>query len=95
MNVLNIAVRIAEETEFDPDQVTPGWEGFVFTALLAAGIIALGFLLVKRLRRNAYRAEVREQIAEELADRAEDPDGSTGAAGPAGPDGSTDPDRRV
>jgi hypothetical protein len=95
MNVLNIAVRIAEETEFDPDKVTPGWEGFVFTGLLAVGIIALGFLLVKRLRRNAYRAEVREQIAEELADQAEDPDSPAGPAASTGPDGSTDPDRRV
>lgn len=92
MNVLNIAVRVAEETEFDPSKVTPGFEGFIFTALLAAGIIVLGFLLVSRLRRNAYRAEVREQIAEELADEGGDP----AVPGEPGPDplSSSGPDTR-
>ncbi|TDP89835.1 hypothetical protein EDF62_3133 [Leucobacter luti] len=79
MSLLGIALGVAEDTEFDPNQVTPGVEGFIFTGLMAALIIGLGFLLVSRLRRNAYRHEVRDQIASELAG----PDGGTpeGAAG--------------
>ena len=31
MNLWVVGVRFAEEkAEFDPNQVTPGWEGFVF-----------------------------------------------------------------
>lgn len=74
MNLWDVGVRFAEEkAEFDPNQVTPGWEGFVFTALIAVAIILLGFNLVARLRRNAYRAEVQEEIARELSE-----DGSAG-----------------
>lgn len=65
------ALRFAEDTEFDASQVTPGVEGFIFTGLLAAAIIVLGFLLVSRLRKSGYRHEVREQIAQELAERDE------------------------
>ena len=69
MNLLGVVVRFAEEkAEFDPNQVTPGWEGFVFTGLIAVAIILLGFNLVSRLRRNAYRAEVQEEIARELSE---------------------------
>ncbi|MGR4009323.1 hypothetical protein [Leucobacter sp. 1207-22] len=55
------------ETEFDANAVSPGVEGFLFTALFAAAVIVLGFLLVRRIRRSQYRAEVREDIANELA----------------------------
>lgn len=77
MNVLHTVMRFAEENaEFDPNKVTPGYEGFIFTGIMAAAIIVLGFLLVSRLRRNAYRAEVREQIEEELAEgETTNPDG--------------------
>ncbi|SJN10529.1 hypothetical protein FM113_09350 [Leucobacter sp. 7(1)] len=69
MSVMGVVQRLAEDsTEFDPNQVTPGVEGFLFTGLMAAGIIALGFLLVTRLRRNMYRHEVREEIAAELGE---------------------------
>ena len=57
------------DTEFDPDSVTPGFEGFLMTGLLAAAVIGLGFVLVRRLRRNAYRHEVREEIEAELSAR--------------------------
>lgn len=68
MNLLNQLVWIAEEKgDLDPDTVSPGIAGFFAVALLAVAIILLGFNLVKRLRRNAYRAEIREDIANELA----------------------------
>ena len=68
-NLLTTAVRIAEEAEFDPDIVSPGVAGFFAFAALGVGIIALGFNMVRRLRRNSYRAEVREQIEQELAEQ--------------------------
>lgn len=55
--------------EFDPNQVTPGVAGFIFTALVAVAVILLSFSLVSRLRRSQYRHEVREEIARELAAR--------------------------
>ena len=67
--ITQTALRLAEDTEFDASKVTPGVEGFIFTGLLAAAIITLGFLLVRRLRNSGYRHEVREQIAQELAER--------------------------
>ncbi|MGW9021317.1 hypothetical protein ACWGOE_07535 [Leucobacter chromiiresistens] len=67
MSLLTAAARIAEEAEFDPDTVSPGVAGFIAFAALGIGIILLGFNLVRRLRRNSYRAEVREQIEQELA----------------------------
>ncbi|QIM15937.1 hypothetical protein G7067_05110 [Leucobacter insecticola] len=68
MNLWAVVAKFAEdEAAFDPTKVTPGWEGFAFTGLVAVAIIALGFNLVARLRRNAYRAEVREEIAAELS----------------------------
>lgn len=69
MSLMGMVQRLAEDsTEFDPNQVTPGVEGFLFTGLMAAGIIGLGFLLVSRLRRNSYRHEVRSDIAAELGE---------------------------
>lgn len=55
------------DTEFDATTVSPGAEGFIATAAFAAAVIALGFLLVSRIRRNNYRHEVREEIAAELS----------------------------
>lgn len=90
MNLWVVGVRFAEEkVEFDPNQVTPGWEGFVFTGLIAVGIILLGFNLVSRLRRNAYRAEVQEEIARELAES----DAAETASGEPGED-TPDPNAR-
>lgn len=79
MSLLTTAARIAEEAEFDPDTVSPGVAGFIAFAALGIGIILLGFNLVGRLRRNSYRAEVREQIEQELA-------AQNGALGTAAPD---------
>jgi hypothetical protein len=86
------------DTKFDPNVVTPGFEGFLFTGLLAVGVIALGFLMVSRLRRNGYRSEVREQIAEELAGGAgsgrsgAETAGGSGHAGGADSGDSPDPE---
>ncbi|MHA3723997.1 hypothetical protein ACXR2T_08975 [Leucobacter sp. HY1910] len=78
-------------TEFNPDKVSPGIEGFLMTGLLALAVIGLGFLLVRTLRTNAYRQDVREQIEAELAEQAEAA-GSDGAevadAGTAGSEAS-------
>ncbi len=70
-----IAVAAKDGETFDADKVTPGPEGFIATAVFAAAVIALGFLLVKRLRRNTYRHEIREDIAAELAE-SENADGA-------------------
>lgn len=92
--------------EFNPDKVTPGPEGFIATAVFAAAVITLGFLLVKRIRRNGYRHAIREDIAAELSEagthtgstpgaRAADAAGgagSTDASGPAPEQGGTRPD---
>lgn len=42
---------------------------FVVTALFAIAIFFLGFDLVRRLRRSRFRAEIRENLAAELAER--------------------------
>lgn len=62
-----IAFATAAGEEFNPDKVTPGPEGFIATAVFAAAVILLGFLLVNRLRRNGYRHEIRDEIAAEIA----------------------------
>lgn len=82
-------VVLAEtDTEFDPNTVSPGVMGFIMTGIFAAAVIALGFLLVTRLRRNAYRHEIRESIEQELAERDEPADGSA-ASGSAAPESTT------
>lgn len=74
-SAVNVAVRLAEETAddtvFDPNKVSPGVEGFLMTGLLAVAVIGLGFVLVRRMRANNYRHEVREQIEAELAEAAD------------------------
>ena len=70
-NSIELAVRIAEDTTFDPNSVSPGVEGFLMTGLMALLVIGLGFVLVRRMRKNAYRHDVRDEIEAELAERAE------------------------
>ncbi|MGO2140371.1 MAG: hypothetical protein ACTH30_08140 [Leucobacter sp.] len=77
-----IAIAAREGEEFNADKVTPGPEGFIATAVFAVAVILLGFLLVKRIRRNSYRHEVREEIAAELA--ATDEASEDGGSRPAG-----------
>lgn len=64
-----LVLEESEDAEFDPNIVSPGVAGFLMTALLAAVVILLGFSFVRRMRRNAIRAQVRENIAAEIAER--------------------------
>lgn len=65
-----IALRFTEDSvvkELNPDDVTPGVIGFAFTAVFAIAVILLGVDMYTRMRRMRYRAEVREEISQELA----------------------------
>ncbi|WP_416550113.1 hypothetical protein [Leucobacter sp. BZR 635] len=85
MSAVHAAIAVAAKNgeEFNPDKVTPGPEGFIATAVFAAAVITLGFLLVKRIRRNSYRHEIRDDIAAELAGAQQPATGA--AAGGAAP----------
>lgn len=69
----------AEEAEFDPNDVTPTWVGFLITFLLAVAVVALMWDMVRRIRRTRYRGEVREELEAEA--RAAD-DAESGAQSP-------------
>lgn len=57
---------LAEETkQLDPNAVTPGWEGFVFTAIFVLAVTVIGVLMVRKVRTINYRAEVRERLRQE------------------------------
>lgn len=75
--ILTHIVIAADETEFDETAVTPGVLGFVVTAVFALAVILLGADLVRRVRRNQYRAEIQQELEAELAERQarEDADG--------------------
>ena len=61
-----------------PDtSVTPGVWGFVTIAALGVAVILLVLDMIRRLRRVNYRAEIRERIAAEQAESAEQATGST------------------
>lgn len=62
-------VLLAEEAEFDPNDVTPTWVGFLITFVLAAVTVLLLWDMVRRIRRIRYRGEVREQLEAEHAAR--------------------------
>lgn len=75
------SIRVLDESsviDINPDDVTPGVIGFVFTALFAVAVILLGLDMYRRVRRMQYRAEVQEEIEAELAAQetpeAEDPE---------------------
>ena len=86
--ILELVTRFAQasnDTEFDPDTVTPGIWGFVATALVAVAVVFLGFDMVRRIRRTNYKAEINEKLQAELAAR-------DAGEQPATPDASADPD---
>ena len=58
-------VRFADQPQFDPDTVTPGFVGFIATFGVAAVVILLVIDMVRRIRRVNYRAQVREQLERE------------------------------
>ena len=62
-------VLFAEEAEFDPNDVTPTWVGFLITFVLAGVTVLLLWDMVRRVRRIRYRGEVREQLEAEHAAR--------------------------
>ncbi|WP_243752231.1 hypothetical protein [Leucobacter weissii] len=70
-------IPLAEESELPAGSIPP--VAFAVTALFALAVFALGWDLVRRVRRNQYRAEIREALAEEVAQR--DAAASSDAAG--------------
>lgn len=60
-------VVLAQEAEFDPNDVTPTWVGFLVTFVLAGVTVLLLWDMVRRVRRTRYRGEVREQLEAERA----------------------------
>ncbi|WP_306232291.1 hypothetical protein [Agrococcus beijingensis] len=73
-----------DDLGFDPNQVTPGWEGFLATALIGVVVIALMFVFFRQVTRINNRAEARERIEAELAER------DAAAAAPVTADASLD-----
>jgi hypothetical protein len=55
--------------EFNPDTVTPGPWGFLAIFLVAAVTLLLGMDMARRIRRTNYRADVRDRLAAEVAER--------------------------
>ena len=58
-------LAVAAEEEFDPNDVTPGVEGFVITFLVMAVVLLLVLDMVRRISRVNYRAEARERLDDE------------------------------
>ncbi|HKP06835.1 MAG TPA: hypothetical protein VJU58_06245 [Microbacterium sp.] len=55
----------------DPNLVSPGVVGFLFTAIIAIAVIFLVWDMMRRIRRGRVRADIQEQLdAEEQAARA-------------------------
>ena len=63
-------IQLADETEFDPNDVTPTWVGFLITFLIAVATVVLIWDMVRRIRRTRYRGEVRERLEAERAEQA-------------------------
>ncbi|GAA4052353.1 MULTISPECIES: hypothetical protein [Agromyces] len=82
-------LAVAAEEEFDPNDVTPGVEGFVITFIVMAVVLLLVLDMVRRIRRVNYRAEARERLdAEERA--AAEGDGSGAPTERPGGDAASD-----
>lgn len=58
---------IAAETAINPDLVTPGVVGFVATLLVAIVTVFLVWDMVRRIRRQRYRAEIEAKLDAEQA----------------------------
>jgi hypothetical protein len=81
--VMTGLLHAADQPQFDPDTVTPGFVGFIATFGVALIVILLVIDMVRRVRRVNYREQVRRQ----LEDEASDAEGTAGSPG-------TDPDAR-
>ncbi|WP_374946628.1 hypothetical protein [Agreia sp.] len=77
-------LRAADQPQFDPDTVTPGFIGFLATFGVAVIVILLVIDMVRRVRRVNYREQVRQQLAHEALDA----EGTVGgdAPSPGAPD---------
>ncbi|WP_413318878.1 hypothetical protein AA0Z99_01745 [Agrococcus sp. 1P02AA] len=60
-----------QELPYDPNQVTPGWVGFLATLLVAAVVILLLWDFNRRVRRINDRADARERLEAEVAEMEE------------------------
>jgi hypothetical protein len=82
--VMTGLLRAADQPQFDPDTVTPGFIGFIATFGVAAIVILLAIDMVRRVRRVNYREQVRRQLEQEAldADGTADSSGGEGDARP-------------
>lgn len=73
---------------YNPDDVTPGVVGFLFTFVIFLLVALIALDLLRRIRRMRYRGEVREKLQREMqaANGVEAPD----AAGRASADATAD-----
>lgn len=56
----------------NPDQVSPGFIGFVGIAVVAIAVVFLLADMLRRIRRAGYRADIRDELdAEQAADSGE------------------------
>lgn len=69
-----LAVTPTPDPDFDPNTVTPGVIGFVAFFFIAVATLLLCLDVVRRIRRTTYRAQIKERLDAELAERAADPD---------------------
>jgi peptidoglycan/LPS O-acetylase OafA/YrhL len=60
-------VFIAADTAINPDIVTPGVVGFAATLLVAIVTVFLVWDMVRRIRRQRYRAEIEAKLDAEQA----------------------------
>ena len=58
---------IAADTAINPDIVTPGVVGFAATLLVALVTVFLVWDMVRRIRRQRYRAEIEAKLDAEQA----------------------------
>ncbi|WP_166878127.1 MULTISPECIES: hypothetical protein [unclassified Salinibacterium] len=82
-------LAIMASAAVDDDDVTPGPEGFLLTALVVALVVLLMLDMVRRIRRTTYRAQIRERLAAEEQDRqsgVDDADDGTDTTDPADAD---------
>ncbi|WP_174777019.1 hypothetical protein [Cryobacterium lactosi] len=67
--VLGFILSNTPPPEFNPDTVTPGPWGFFAIFFVAVVTLLLGMDLARRIRRTTYRAEMRERLQAEVAER--------------------------
>ncbi|HEU4465850.1 MAG TPA: hypothetical protein VFR98_04925 [Agromyces sp.] len=79
-------IAVAAEEEFDPNDVTPGVEGFVITFIVIAVVVLLVLDMVRRIRRVNYRAEARERIEAEEREANGEADAAASDTPPAKPE---------